>query len=145
MTLLNPAAPFLSDVNLLLQIAIFIFLAVGLSSKFMHRYLTHGTIMTIAVILNTFSIFAVMVPSFQSNPALFEGLIPRLEYVAIPHMILGSVVEALGIFLVAKWVLSIHNIQGCVRRKRIMLVTISLWLVNLLLGVYLYGILYLGI
>jgi uncharacterized membrane protein YozB (DUF420 family) len=144
MGLFNPAAPFLTDLNLLFQIMIFIFLAIGLSAKFVRRYLTHGTIMTIAVILNATSIFAVMVPAFLSSPAFFE-LNSRFEYVTLPHMILGSLVEALGIFLVVNWMLSIRNIQACIRRKRVMLVTISLWLVNILIGVYVYGISYLGL
>ena len=144
MVLFNSAAPFIADVNLLFQIAIFIFLVVGLSAKFKRRYLTHGAIMAIALILNTASILTVMVPSFLANPSLFESF-PRLSPVTITHITIGSLAEALGIFLVAMWALSIHNVEGCIERKRIMLVTIILWLVNLILGMYVYAILYLSL
>jgi uncharacterized membrane protein YozB (DUF420 family) len=144
MGLFNPAAPFLSDINLLFQIAIFIFLAVGLSARLRHRYATHGTVMSIALILDTVSILIVMVPSFLSNPSLFENLSNPLPLTII-HITLGSLAEVFGIFLVTAWALSIHNIEGCVKRKRIMLVTIFLWLVNLILGVYVYALLYLNL
>lgn len=144
MGLFNPAAPFLSDVNLLFQIAIFIFLALGLSAKFKRRYIAHGAVMSIALILNTVSILIIMVPSFLSNPGLFENLSSPLPLTVI-HITLGSLAEVLGIILVAAWALSIHNIEGCIKRKRIMLITIFLWLVNLILGVFMYAVLYLNL
>lgn len=143
MGLFGPAATLLSDVNLLFQIAIFIFLAIGLSARLKRRYIAHGTVMGIALVLNTVSILIVMVPSFLSDPSLFESLSSPLPLTII-HITIGSLAEALGIYLVTAWGLSIHDIEGCIKRKRIMLVTIFLWLANLILGAYVYAILYLN-
>jgi uncharacterized membrane protein YozB (DUF420 family) len=146
MVFLNPSAPDLSDMNLLLQIAIFVILVVGfLGAKFRRSFIKHGTVMAIALVLNTISIFAVMIPSLLGIQAVFGDLFTRVALVIGSHAVLGSLVEALGIYLVGTWAFSPHDIKNCVGRKKIMIVTIALWFLELMVGVYIYAMLYLSL
>ena len=65
-----------------------------------------------------------------------------VAFVLLLHTILGSLVEILGVYLVGTWAANRANVQACSKRKRAMQVTLLLWLVELLLGVYAYVLLY---
>jgi uncharacterized membrane protein YozB (DUF420 family) len=58
------------------------------------------------------------------------------------HAIPGVVAMILGIILVAAWAVNTTNIGGCIRRKRIMDVTIILWLLSLIFGIATYLLIY---
>jgi uncharacterized membrane protein YozB (DUF420 family) len=73
---------------------------------------------------------------------IFENPSSPLTLTTIAHLILGSFVEILGIWLVGKWVLNTSKIDVCLKGKKIMRVAILLWLLELLLGIYTYFILY---
>jgi hypothetical protein len=90
--LFNPHAFFLSDVNLLLQIAIFVVLLVGFSlAKFKHSFREHDMTMLTALVLHTVLIFGVMVPSLLSlEPELLANLSGGRALFTIPHAVLGS-------------------------------------------------------
>lgn len=141
--LFNPNATAQADASLLFQIAIFLALAGGLSmAKVKRSFRKHGTIMGIALGLHTVSILIVMVPSMLTSRGLFEGLLTGLALVLLLHAILGSLVEILGVYLVGTWAANRANVQACSKRKRAMQATLLLWLVELLMGVYAYVLLY---
>lgn len=142
MGLFNTNAPVLADVNLLLQLAIALILPVGLWFKFRHNYKKHGITMGLAVALHTVSIFAVMVPSLIASTGLFANLLNRLALVILPHAILGSLVEILGVYLLGTWALNRGVSKACFKNKMNMRVTIALWVIELVLGVYVYILLY---
>jgi uncharacterized membrane protein YozB (DUF420 family) len=142
MGLFNSNAPFLADLNLLLQVVIFVFLIVSLVLKLKHNYVKHGTTMGIAVALNAVSVLLVMAPSLLSKKGIFENLFTRFALVTVSHAILGSLVEILGIFLLIAWIFNRYNVKFCFKNKRIMRATIFFWLVELILGVYIYTMLY---
>jgi uncharacterized membrane protein YozB (DUF420 family) len=145
MVLFNPNAPFLVDLNLLVQIAIAVVLAISLIFKFRKDYVKHGATMGIAIALNTISVLLIMVPSLLSKQILLEDLTTRFALVTVSHAILGSITEILGIYLLAKWIMNRHDLKTCFRNKRTMRVTFFLWAVELITGVYIYTMLYLPI
>lgn len=141
--LFNPNATVQADANLVFQIVIFLVLAVGLSiAKAKRSFQKHGLIMGVAVGLHTISILIVMVPSLMASRGLFADLFDSLALVVLSHAILGSLVEVLGIYLVGTWAANRKNVQACYKRKTAMRATVMLWLVELIIGVYAYTLLY---
>lgn len=142
MGLFNANTPLSADLNLLFQISIFIILIFGWYLKSKRRYVKHGVIMGIHLVLHTISIIIVMLPSLLSMRGIFENPSSPLTLTTIAHLILGSLVEILGIWLVGKWVLNTSKIDVCLKGKKIMRVVILLWLLELLLGIYTYFMIY---
>jgi uncharacterized membrane protein YozB (DUF420 family) len=138
----NAGAPFLSDLNLLFQVAIAAFLVLASFAMVRRKYVIHGVIMACCIVLNTISIFAIMVPSLLRLKGLISGLSTRLSLLVMTHAILGSVVEILGVLLVVAWVFNGTRIDNCFQRKYVMLATIILWILEIILGVYVYMTLY---
>jgi uncharacterized membrane protein YozB (DUF420 family) len=142
MGLFNIYGTFLADANLLLQAAILLILTLGWGFKRRHNYVKHGIISGIAVALHTILIFVVMVPSLMASPGLFANLLNRLALTILPHSVLGSIVEILGIYLLSVWASNRGVSKACFKNKMIMKVTIVLWVVELILGIYIYILLY---
>ena len=139
--LFNVYAPFLADLSLLFQAAVLLVLLASLRFKFRRSYLRHGVSMGLAVVLHTVSI-VVMVRSLLASGGLFGDLLNRLALVVFSHAVLGSFVEVLGLYLLS--VLAWHRgvSKACFRNKMIMRVTFVLWVVELIVGVYVYFLLY---
>lgn len=142
MGLFNVYSTFLADVNLSLQVAILLILIVSLWFKFRHNYRKHGIIMALAVALHTISIFVVMVPSLKASLGLFANLLDPLALIVLSHAILGSLVEILGVYLLSVWALNRGDPKTCFKNKTTMRATITLWVVELLSGIYVYTLLY---
>jgi len=142
MGLFNSRAFFLSDVNLLFQLAILAVLIISMLLKFRHKYPAHGAMMGTAVALHTISIFVIMVPSFVDITRVFGSLMILVDLAIISHAILGSAVEAIGVYLVISWTLRRWNTKFCFENKRLMAFTLVLWLIELVLGVLVYVQLY---
>ncbi len=141
--LFNANAPLLSDLNLLFQIAILIFLIAGLLIvKLRRRFMKHGALMGLATALNTISIVVVMMPSLLSFRDLSSMPFTGPALVVVVHTILGSLVEILGIWLVGAWAFRRQEIKACAKRRNIMRATIFLWVLALFLGIYVYIMLY---
>ncbi len=146
MGLFNTGAPSHSDLNLLLQVFTFILLFGGaIIAKFRRRFNMHGIIMGIAVVLNTLSIGIVMIPSLLNSRGLLSAPFSYAALIIILHIVAGILVEILGIWLVAIWGLSHRNTKACARKKNAMRATAFSWFVELLLGIYVYVILYVPI
>jgi len=142
MGLFNPNAYVLSDVNLLLQLAILVVLILAVFFKSKQSYPRHGATMGIAVTLHTILIFSIMVPSFASLLGSFGNLLWPSAAVIVLHAGLGSLVEILGLYLVLAWALNRWNVKICFGNKRFMKPTIILWLIEIALGIYVYVLLY---
>jgi uncharacterized membrane protein YozB (DUF420 family) len=144
--LFNANAPFTADLNLLFQIVILVFLLAGVSiAKLRHSIAKHGVVMGIAVILNSVSIAFVMIPSSLSFGGLFSAPFSVPALVVLLHIVLGSLAEILGIWLVVTWAFRRQDVKTCAKKKNVMRGTILLWLIELFLGVYVYTMLYLPI
>jgi uncharacterized membrane protein YozB (DUF420 family) len=132
------------DINLILQIVMFLIITIGYYYKRQRKYKIHGSMMGIAVILHVISFLTVMGPSFSTNydylTMVFSDLVVQTIWI---HAIPGAIALILGIVLVGAWALSPSNIAACIKRKRIMDVTITLWFISLTFGIATYIIGYL--
>jgi hypothetical protein len=130
--------------SLAIQIVIICLLIYGYNLKRKLKYLKHGATMALAVIFHATSIFAVMIPSFLAilSPDVILPEPKQLVYAAgVVHGIAGVIAFLLGIWLVATWRFR-KNIQGCIKRKKMMPVTLTFWITTLVLGVFLFAVFY---
>ena len=107
------------------------------------KFKIHGGLMGIAMILHVISLLAVMGPSlFQS----FEYFITATSDFGVQttwiHAFPGAIALILGIVLVGGWAMHPSNIAACSRRKRMMDITVLLWLVSLIFGIAVYVLFY---
>jgi uncharacterized membrane protein YozB (DUF420 family) len=144
MGIFSPGAPFLSDLNLILQVVIIAFLVSAVYFRLKHSFVRHALMMGAGISLHTVAIFAIMVPSLLSLGGLLGDLLTRFSLMTLTHATAGGLVEIMGIWLIASWLTDTVHVEKCVKRKNVMRVTIALWLAELVLGVYIYVMLYLG-
>ena len=132
----------LSQANLVLEIIILMVLFAAFALKKKGKFLKHGGLMLVGVVLNLLSFVIVMGPALFSlgQNGLFDHP-GRLYFVTLVHAGLGGIALVLGVFLVASWHLQAST-QNCVRRKKIMRLTFVLWVLALILGILLYMLLY---
>ena len=144
MGLFNANAPLLSDASLIFQIIVLFFLLLGfLTARVRRSFLRHGIIMSTALVLHTISIMLVMVPSLLALSGLFQNLLNNLALIFVIHASLGALVEGLGIYFVAVWVLGKGSAKSCFGRRRLMQATIALWITSVVIGIYGYILFYL--
>jgi len=130
--------------TLVVQIAVFVLLIVGYQFKRQLQYRKHGAAMASAVIVHAISIFIVMIPSFSSIIAPTTVLPEPQQFVyaaGIVHGVTGVLAFLIGVWLVIAWRFG-SNVQGCIKRKKIMRVTLGLWLIALVLGIMLFAVFY---
>lgn len=130
--------------TLAIQIAVFVLLIVGYQFKRQLQYRKHGTVMTSAVIVHAISIFVVMIPSFSAvvSPTFLLPEPHQLVYGAgIIHAAAGVLAFLLGLWLVVAWRFE-RNVKRCLRRKKVMWITLGLWLLALVLGIVLFAVFY---
>jgi uncharacterized membrane protein YozB (DUF420 family) len=131
------------DINLILQIIMFVIITISLFYKNKMKFKIHGMLMGIAVFLHVLSFLAVMGPIFFGHFSTFVDYIsyPEIQTTWI-HAIPGAIAMIMGITLVGLWALNPSNIAACSRRKRLMDITVLLWLVSLIFGIATYILLY---
>ena len=130
------------EMNLVFQVVILAILLIGFAFKRRGKFLLHGATMLVVVVLNFVSFLLVMGPSLRSlEPSIVAYPLYNLSLTAVAHGILGALAEVLGILLVVSWGLR-KDTQRCVGKRKVMRVTLVLWVVALLLGIFLYAALY---
>jgi uncharacterized membrane protein YozB (DUF420 family) len=128
-----------TDINLIMQIVILIIIVVSLVYKNKRKFRVHAGLMGAAVILQVVSLFAVMLPSFNHNYDYFTTATSELGVQTTwIHAILGTITLILGSILFIAWALQPANIAACSRRKRLMDITILLWVIALMFGIATY-------
>ena len=132
-----------TDLNLLLQIATLVIIFVSLFYKKKGNVKLHGLTLDNALIFPVISLVLVMGPSFSRSYTFFsnETGIPGVQTMWL-HAIPGGIALLLGIILVALWAIHPSNIAPCYKRKRIMDVTLLLWVISLLFGIAAYILFY---
>ena len=111
----------------------------GYLLKRQKKYRHHGLGMLSALALHIVAILFVMVPSlvaFLSVPSSVN-FADILVIVTLVHVSAGLLAAMLGVWLVGSWHLQ-ESLQSCFRKKRVMDVTLSLWLLAIALGLVLY-------
>jgi uncharacterized membrane protein YozB (DUF420 family) len=128
--------------NLGLQVLTLVILLVGFMLKQRRKYFLHGVLMLVAVIMNALSFFLIMGPSlFSMREFVADYTLDRLSIVTVVHVAFGATAEILAAAIVVLWHLQ-KSTQACVRRKRLMKVTLILWVLALLLGILFYALAY---
>ena len=108
------------------------------------KFIKHGGMMGMAVILHALSFLLVMGPIFLSYFEFFTTETYNLGVqTTLIHAATGATTLILGIGLVVSWARRPSDTMACSRRKRIMDVTILLWLASLIFGTATYFIFYL--
>jgi len=128
----------MATASFVIQLVVLGLLLGGVWLKATKKFRQHGITMLIAVVLHAIMIFAWMIPSFDLFIAPGSiNLADTITLIILVHAFTGIVATILGIWLVAAWRLK-TNMKTCFAKKRIMLVTITLWLIALILGIILY-------
>jgi len=132
-----------TDINLILQIVMFLIIVIGLVYKNKRKFKIHGGLMGIAVILHVISFLLVMGPSFSEGYDFFTTATSELGVQTTwIHAVPGAIAMIMGIVLVGAWALRSSNIAACRRMKRLMDITVLLWLVSLIFGIATYLVFY---
>lgn len=132
---------FVAQANFIFQILILFTLLLSLVLKTRKKMYLHGSTMLIAFILNTVSIMLVMVPSlYVKSEPISKVPFQTFSIVVLTHVGLGVIAEVLAFWLIVSW--RLRPPQHCVRKGRLMRVTILTWLVALFMGILLYLYLY---
>ena len=124
--------------NLILQAIILVVLGLAIYARLKHSYVKHAMLMGSGIVLHTVAIVAIMVPSLLSMDVLLRNLLTGFALLTIAHATVGSLVELMGIWLVATWLSNTASVEKCFKRKNVMRVTIALWLTELILGIFVY-------
>jgi uncharacterized membrane protein YozB (DUF420 family) len=125
----------IATASLALQIAVLFLLLDSVWLKTRKRFRQHGITMLTAVVLHTITILVVMIPSFN---AIMEGGFPIIvSTIASVHGVLGILSEVLSVWIVASWRLR-TSIQYCAPKKKLMLLTLTMWLAAVVIGVLVY-------
>lgn len=133
-----------TDLNLIIQILTMVIILVSLYFKKKGKLKHHGAIMGIAVVLHALTFFMVMGPIFSESFTFFstETSLTLVQTTWL-HAIPGAIALLLAILLVGFWVINPSNIASCFKRKRIMDITLTLWLFSLAFGIVTYMLFYL--
>jgi uncharacterized membrane protein YozB (DUF420 family) len=132
---------FAVQVDLFLQIFIFVFLFAGLLIQNRHKIMVHARLMLVAVILNLVSFFAVMAPAWDS---VGEGSVGGLSTVGMVHVTVGGLTILASFWVLGTWLVPTLFMQSSKMRcysklnKHIMTAVTVLWLAALIAGFVLY-------
>lgn len=132
----------LATLSLVLQLVALTVITSGYLLKRKGRFLSHGTLMFVAVVTHFSSFVFLMAPALLS--LLQNGLILKLSWLSIAtisHASLGSVILILAIWLVGVWHFQ-TSFEGCVRRRLLMRYVFVMWVVSIIIGIAVYLLLY---
>jgi uncharacterized membrane protein YozB (DUF420 family) len=82
-----------------------------------------------------------MWPTFSGLRSFIVGdALDRLSLITVAHASFGTLAEILAIWIIASWRLR-PSIQQCTKNRKMMRVTLVLWLLAIFLGILLYALL----
>jgi uncharacterized membrane protein YozB (DUF420 family) len=132
-----------TDINLILQIIMFLIIIISLIYKNKRKFKIHGGLMAIAVILHVLTFLIVMGPPFFESFNYYITATSDLRVqTTLAHAVPGAIAMIMGIILVGAWALRPSNIAACSRMKRLMDITVLLWLISLIFGITTYIVFY---
>ena len=131
----------IATISLVIQIVVLVLLFASIWLKAKKKYRQHGIMMFTAVVLHTIVILAWMVPTFSSifsyPIALNAFLIAPILVAIFVHAFTGVAAVILGFWLVASWRLQV-DVKACFAKKKAMRITLTLWLITMVLGIIMY-------
>ena len=132
-----------ADVNLIFQIVTVALIVVSLVYKNKKKFKAHAQLMGVAVVIHVLTFVAVMGPVFLADFSGFVTFISLLEVQTMwIHAVFGLIAMVLGTLIVMLWALNPKKIADCFKRKRVMDITIVLWLTSLVFGIITYILFY---
>jgi cadmium resistance protein CadD (predicted permease) len=120
--------------NITVQLSILVLLFLSLIIKKKRKYVWHGNIMLLAVIMNALLLLAHMGPSLRYVPD--EPLF--VTVLGIIHAIIGTAAEALGLWITVPWAFGNAETKSCATKWKYMRKTMILWVVALGIGLVFY-------
>ncbi len=132
----------IASLSLVVQLITLSILISGYNLKRKMKFIKHGTIMLVAVAMQSVSFLLVMGPALLL--ILENGLVQKpllLSAVTLVHAILGGTSLATGIWITGSWHLQ-SSIENCIRRRNIMRYLIITWILALIFGITLYVLTY---
>jgi len=132
-----------ADLNLIFQLITFILIIISVVFKKRKKFKIHGQLMGIAIVMHIISFITIMGPVFFADFEGFVSFVSNLEVQTMwIHVIPGLISMMLGTSIVVLWALNPKNLATCRKRKRIMYITIILWLTSLIFGITTYTLFY---
>ena len=120
--------------NITVQITILLLLGVSLVLRKKGKYVMHGNIMLLAVIMNAVVLLAHMGPSLiwlPDEPSFVTVL-------GIIHAIIGTTGEVLGIWITIPWGFGNSEPMSCAKKRKHMRKTMIVWFVAFGIGMIFY-------
>ena len=127
--------------NLVIQIAILLLIGLSLLLKKKKKFVWHGNVMLVAVLINGVLLLSHMGPSLIYLLREEIPLLDSVAFVGLFHGIVGAVAEFLAIWLVGTWAYVQPETKYCIKRKRLMRIILAFWIAALALG-FLYYLLH---
>jgi len=128
----------IGNISLILQIVILFLLILGLPFAkgvgVKKNSMKHGYLTILALILHSFLIFIVMVPSFSNGIGELSELSFTASLTVGSHVILGSLAEVLGIVVIGVWLSKPLSGMACLRMKKIMMPLFVIWIISIVNG-----------
>ena len=132
----------IATLSLIVQIVTLSIVISGYIMKRKLRFIQHGKLMLIAVIMQFISFLLIMGPAFfiiVENGFAQKPIL--LSTVTIIHASLGGTALATGIWITGSWHLQ-TSIVNCVKKRKIMRYLIITWILALTMGITLYMLTY---
>jgi Plastocyanin len=144
---LGTGATFRADLNLVVQLLMGLALVVGMLLARRKQFRAHKYCQTSVMLLNLLMIFLIMRPSFhkQVEPQLPDGLNEAYYLLPFVHATLGTIAEALGIYIVL--VAATKIVPKKLRFKRYkpwMRTELALWWAVVVIGICTYYVWYIA-
>jgi len=120
--------------NIVAQIGILSLIVLSLILKKKGRYVWHGNVMLLAVVINMITLLAHMGPSliYLPDEPFFVTIL------GIIHAIIGTVGVVLGFWIAVPWAFGDSKIQSCAKKRKHMHKTTMLWILSFVLGMIFY-------
>ena len=123
-----------TDINLVLQIVAIVILVI--SYFYRKQAKKHGIMMGIATSIKIGTVAAFMGPTFINNFVFFFSELTPLVSSFLVNIFVGTATLVLAVGLLVAWAIHFSNVGPCYTRtrKRIMDLTIILWIVSFVFG-----------
>jgi predicted ferric reductase len=135
MVLFGSSAPFLSDINLILQYITLVLLVIGYIKR--KPFKTHGYLMIIVLLITVGTTLAIMAPALLIAFSVYG-------YLMLAHAAIGTIAMILGCLFAIRFILAVRNQKPLTcGTKTMMRLALILWVMPMLSGTIEYVILYL--
>ena len=101
MVFLGTSAPLQSDMSLIIQVVILVFLVFAITKAMKKEYMRHAYLMLVCLTLTLWNAFIVMVPKALSLIRMYRPY--GLSLLVRVHLTFGVIVFLLGFYLIWVW------------------------------------------